>query len=103
MAEFKTETLSEIHIGSGQILTKNIDFDFDYRKNEDNENDAIIGVFDINKIFKIIGQSNIEKLISFIEKKIKAVLLNLLMIIPVKTSSFHRYQREHFVFMVKTL
>lgn len=72
MAEFKTETLSEIHIGSGQILTKNIDFDFDYRKNEDNENDAIIGVFDINKIFKIIGQSNIEKLISFIEKKDKS-------------------------------
>lgn len=69
MAEFIATTLSELHIGSGQTLIKNLDFAIGTRKNKDNEIENVIGVLDIKKIAKLIGPENIEKLINFIDQK----------------------------------
>jgi len=69
MPDFIATTLSEVHIGSGQTLTKNLDFALGKRKNEDNEIENVIGILDINKIGKLIGTENIEIFIEFIDKK----------------------------------
>lgn len=69
MAEFIAKTLSEVHIGSGQTLTKNLDFAFGKRKNDDNEDENVVGILDIKKISDLIGIQNIQKLIDFIDKK----------------------------------
>jgi CRISPR type III-A-associated RAMP protein Csm5 len=64
MADFIATTLSELHIGSGQRLLKNMDFAL--RKIKDTN---YIGVIDIKKLSEQIGIENIEKLIGFIDKK----------------------------------
>lgn len=58
MAKATIKTITPVHIGSGQILNKNIDFA--------QERDEI-GFFDLDKIIKLIGIDQIDQLTNVIE------------------------------------
>lgn len=64
MGQFKAETLTAVHIGSGNKLLKNLDF-FVYKQNNENR----LGILDFNKIANIIGSDNIPEWINFIDKR----------------------------------
>ncbi|MBT3208606.1 MAG: type III-A CRISPR-associated RAMP protein Csm5 [Bacteroidetes bacterium] len=69
MPKIKIETLTPIHIGSGNDLSADIDFLFFEEKNEDNEFEEIIAVVDDEKILKIIGEENINIWAKIIENR----------------------------------
>lgn len=60
MSTIKIETLSSVHIGSGNLLQQNTDFVVDGGR---------IGVIDDKKLLGLIGVSNIDKWVQSIEKR----------------------------------
>lgn len=64
MSKIKIETLTPIHIGSGNVLQYGTDFV--YYKNNDY---PYLGVIDDKKILGLIGEENIEKWVQSIERK----------------------------------
>lgn len=59
MAKFKIETLSPVHVGSGNLLQQNTEFLYDGNR---------IGIVDEIKVLNIIGHENIDKWVTIINK-----------------------------------
>lgn len=73
MANFVAKALTSVHVGSGQVLKKNIDF-FNYKSNNQQSNDRSIGIINYEKVFNTYknefkNNSDFEKWISIIEGK----------------------------------
>lgn len=65
MSTIKIKTLSPVHIGNGNNNLKN-NMDFVYISDS---GDSYLAVIDINKVVEIVGESNIEKLVTCINKE----------------------------------
>lgn len=64
MGNVKIETLTPVHIGSGNLLQNNIDFVIERK-----DGDSFIYKIDDRKVLNLIGVENIDKWIAMIEKK----------------------------------
>ena len=64
MSVIKIETITPVHVGSGTILQNNTDFAVVQHGEESD-----IGIIDDRKILKLIGEDNIDKWVSSIERK----------------------------------
>lgn len=64
MSTIKIETLTAVHIGSGETLQ----YGSDFVKGIDGE-DNILGIIDPQKVMMLIGEQNIDKWVTAIEKK----------------------------------
>lgn len=62
MSKIKIETLSPVHIGSGQFLQNNTDFVSDFE-----DDDSFLYVIDPKKILRIIGDERIDAWVKSIE------------------------------------
>lgn len=65
MSIVKIETLTPVHIGSGETLQHGNDF----VKRKDDDGDNILGIIDPRKVMQLIGEENIDKWVAAIEKK----------------------------------
>ncbi len=69
MPKVKIETLTPVHIGSGNDLSEDTEFLFFDKKNEDSENEKIIAVIDEDKVLKIIKEENIGVWVNIIQRQ----------------------------------
>jgi len=65
MMNIKLETLTPVHIGSGETLQHKTDFVI----GKDEDGSSALGIIDIDKVIKLIGSENIDKWVSAIERK----------------------------------
>lgn len=56
MSKMKLETLTSLHIGSGNMLQKDSDFVF----GKDAEDYPVVGVIDPRKVLTLVGEENID-------------------------------------------
>ena len=56
MSKMKLETLTSLHIGSGNMLQKDSDFVF----GKDAEDFSVVGVIDPRKVLALVGEENID-------------------------------------------
>lgn len=68
MANIRIETLSPVHIGNGRFLQNNVEFTSMERKDANGDSIKELGVFDDMAIVGVIGEENINKWVSTIEK-----------------------------------
>ena len=66
MSNIKIETLTAVHIGSGETLQYGNDFVYG-KSSEDNT--AVFGIIDARKVMQLIGEENIDKWVTAIERK----------------------------------
>ena len=67
MQKVKLETVTPIHVGSGNVLRFGSDFVQDRLCSPEGER-PVVGIIDPGKVLSIIGQSNLDKWVSTIEK-----------------------------------
>ncbi|MCM1079534.1 MAG: type III-A CRISPR-associated RAMP protein Csm5 [Bacteroidales bacterium] len=65
MSKIKIETLTAVHIGSGEVLTEGLDF----FKAKDSEGYNVLAVVDAKKLMKIIGPEHVDEWIIHIERQ----------------------------------
>ena len=66
MSNIKIETLTAVHIGSGETLQYGNDFVYG-KSSEDNTD--VFGIIDTRKVMQLIGEDNIDKWVTAIERK----------------------------------
>lgn len=65
MSKIKIETLTAVHIGSGEVLTKDLDF----FKAKDLEGYDVLAVIDAKKLMQVIGTEHVNEWIIYIERQ----------------------------------
>lgn len=65
MSKIKIETITNVHIGSGELLSQNNDFCLAV----DSEGYDVIGIIDPRKVMKLVGVEHIDSWVAAIERK----------------------------------